>query len=64
MLLQTEGRAIHLLPAWPADWNADFKLRAPCNTTVEGRVEGGKLTTLKITPESRRADVVIHPVNP
>ncbi len=64
MLLQTEGRALHLLPAWPAGWNADFKLRAPYNTTVEGRVEAGKITTLKVTPESRRADVVIHSANP
>lgn len=60
MLIQCDGRKILLLPAWPAEWSADFKLCAPFNTTVEGRVEGGKLTTLKVTPESRRADVVIY----
>ena len=57
MLMQTEGRTIHLLPAWPAEWQADFKLHAPYRTVVEGRVRDGKLIELKVTPESRRADV-------
>ena len=36
MLLQTEDKTILLLPAWPADWDVDFKLHAPYNTVVEG----------------------------
>lgn len=60
MLMQCDGRKILMLPAWPAEWSADFKLRAPFNTTVEGRVEGRKFTNLKVTPESRRADVLIY----
>jgi hypothetical protein len=59
MLMQCDGDTIRLVPAWPKDWNANFKLHAPKNTTVEGRVENGKLTDLKVTPESRRKDVVI-----
>jgi len=59
MLMQCDGDTIRLVPAWPKDWNASFKLHAPKNTTVEGRVENGKLTDLKVTPESRRKDVVI-----
>lgn len=59
MLLQTDGRTLYLLPAWPAEWDAKFKLHAPYRTTVEGEVKGGKLTRLIVTPESRRADVVI-----
>ena len=59
MLMQTDGNAIRLLPAWPADWNADFKLHAPHNTMVEGRVVNGEVMDLKVTPESRRKDVVI-----
>ncbi|HVW98247.1 MAG TPA: DUF5703 domain-containing protein [Mucilaginibacter sp.] len=58
MLMQVDGRKIMLLPAWPAGWNADFKLNAPYNTTVQGRVENGKLTNLVVTPASRRADVI------
>jgi hypothetical protein len=59
MLMQTEGRRILLLPAWPADWTAEFKLHAPLQTTVEGRVEAGKIVRLKVTPESRRKDVEV-----
>jgi hypothetical protein len=59
MLLQTDGRTLYLLPAWPAEWDAEFKLRAPYRTTVEGEVKGGKLTRLVVTPESRRGEVVV-----
>ena len=59
MLMQCEGRKITLLPAWPKGWDAEFKLNAPLNTTVEGRVRGGKVEGLKVTPESRKADVQI-----
>ncbi|TDW96925.1 DUF5703 domain-containing protein [Dinghuibacter silviterrae] len=59
MVLQSDGQKILLLPAWPADWDADFKLHAPGNTTVEGTIEAGHLTNLVVTPASRRADVVV-----
>ena len=58
MLLQSEDEEIRLLPSWPAGWDADFKLRAPYNTVVEGRVRDGKLAKLEVTPRSRRAGVV------
>ena len=32
MRLQADGKRILLLPAWPKDWDADFKLRAPLQT--------------------------------
>ena len=63
MLMQTDGRRILLGPAWPADWDCDFKLHAPYQTTIEGRVAGGKVVVDKVTPESRRADLVIFPLN-
>ena len=59
MLMQINGRQIKLLPAWPKDWNAEFKLHAPYETTVEGRVVRGKLVDLKVTPESRKADITV-----
>ena len=59
MLLQTDGRRIRLLPAWPPDWTADFRLHAPYQTTVEGHVENGKLTRLVVTPDLRARDVVV-----
>ena len=59
MVMQADGRKILLLPAWPANWNASFKLHAPLQTTVEGEVRGGKLVRLDVTPASRRADVTV-----
>lgn len=58
MLLQAEGRNIILFPAWPKDWDVEFRLHAPYNTTVEGIYRNGKLEHLKVTPESRAKDVV------
>jgi hypothetical protein len=62
MLMQCDGKRIQLLPAWPADWTADFKLHAPYQTTVEGHVEQGRISNLVVTPRSRTKDVVILPV--
>lgn len=59
MLVQFDGAKILLLPAWPKKWDAEFKLRAPLQTTVEGVVRGGELVHLKVTPASRRKDVVV-----
>jgi alpha-L-fucosidase 2 len=58
MLMQTDGKKIMLLPAWPRQWgNTEFKLNAPYHTTVQGSIVDGKLTNLIVTPASRRADV-------
>jgi hypothetical protein len=59
MLMQVDGKKIYLLPAWPNEWNATFKLHAPYNTTVEGNVKNGKMEELKVTPASRTADVIL-----
>jgi hypothetical protein len=57
MLLQTDGDKIFLMPAWPKDWDVDFKLHAPGKTTVEGKVVAGKVTELKVTPRSREINI-------
>ncbi len=59
MLLQSEGRKILLLPAWPKDWDAQFKLCAPYRTTVEGVYKNGKFESLTVTPPERRKDITI-----
>jgi hypothetical protein len=55
---------IRLLEAWPRWgikwWNVDFKLHAPYKTTVECKVKSGKVVTLKVTPPSRRSDIIIN----
>lgn len=59
MLMQCNGRRILLIPAWPADWNAEFKLHAPYQTVVEAKVRNGHVVDLQVTPAERKADVVI-----
>ena len=58
MLMQPVGDAILLFPAWPKQWNVEFKLHAPKNTIVEGVYRDGELQQLKVTPASRIKDVV------
>jgi hypothetical protein len=59
MLMQVNGKKIILLPAWPKDWNASFKLNAPYKTTISGMIVNGKLQNLKIYPSSRKSDIMI-----
>jgi hypothetical protein len=59
MLLQTDGRKVFLLPAWPKDWDVEFKLHAPQQTMVEGVFRNGSLQVLRVTPEARRADLTV-----
>jgi alpha-L-fucosidase 2 len=58
MLLQQRGDRILLFPAWPSDWNVDFKLHAAKNTVIEGVWKSGKLEKLTVTPASRQKDIV------
>jgi hypothetical protein len=50
---------IYLLAAWPKDWDVDFKLHAPQQTTIEASVKNGKVVKLIVTPRSRLKDVVV-----
>ena len=59
MILQADDGKIRILPAWPKDWDLDFKLHGPHRTIVEGCVKTGKLIDIKVTPESRRKDVIV-----
>ena len=59
MLLQTNGEQILLFPAWPKEWDIHFKLHAPGKTTVEATLKDGKVTDLKVLPESRKKDIII-----
>jgi hypothetical protein len=59
MVLQTDGRRIFLLPAWPKDWDVEFKLLAPERTVVEGVYRDGRIESLRVTPAARRTDVTV-----
>ena len=59
MLLQEANGKIFLFPAWPRIWDVNFKLHASGKTVIEATLHEGKITNLKITPESRRKDLVL-----
>ena len=59
MLLQTNGEQILLFPAWSKEWDIHFKLHAPGETTVEATLKDGKVTDLKVLPESRKKNIII-----
>ncbi|MDH7461701.1 DUF5703 domain-containing protein [Chitinophagaceae bacterium 26-R-25] len=50
---------IYLLPAWPKEWDVDFKLCAPQQTIVEATVRNGKIVSLNVSPKSREKDVIV-----
>jgi len=59
MLLQCEDDQIHLLPAWPSDWNVEYKLHAPKQTIVEGIYRNNQFESLTITPGHRQKDIIL-----
>lgn len=61
MLLQSDnhGERLLLFPAWPKNWDIEFKLHAERNTSVAGKLKGGKLVGLTVTPPERAKDVVV-----
>lgn len=46
MLLQFSGDQLLILPAWPNDWDVDFKLNAPDKKSVEVIYKRGKIESL------------------
>lgn len=59
MLMQVQGDKIYLLPAWPKEWDVDFRLHAPKNTVVTGRYRDGELLDLDVFPAKRQKDVQV-----
>jgi hypothetical protein len=49
---------IMLLPAWPMEWDVDFKLHTSEQTIVECSYRRGEIRKLTVTPPSRAADVL------
>ena len=57
MLVQYEDHRILMFPAWPQEWDADFKVHLPYGTTIEGVLRDGVVESLTVTPEHRTADI-------
>ncbi|MEL1239988.1 DUF5703 domain-containing protein [Flavobacterium flavipallidum] len=58
MLLQEVNGKMLLFPAWPESWDVHFKLHTSQNTTVEVKMEGGKVKILTVFPKEREKDIV------
>ncbi len=63
MLLQSNNGKIYLFPAWPKDWDVNFKLHTPDNTIITCSYKNGKIINLIVLPEKRQKDIVIKLVN-
>jgi hypothetical protein len=59
MLIQCVDGKIYLFPAWPAEWDVEFKLHAHGNTIVECGYNAGEIKYIRTTPESRSVDVEV-----
>jgi alpha-L-fucosidase 2 len=59
MLLQCDNEKISVLPAFPKEWNVDFKLNAPNKTVVSVSYKDGKLKKVDVMPKSRKKDIKI-----
>jgi len=49
MLLQADEEQTLMLPAWPKEWTADFKLHAPGQQVVQASVRDGEIRDLVIS---------------
>jgi hypothetical protein len=59
IVMQTVGDAILLFPAWPRDWDVDFRLHAPNRTIVKAELRGGRIIRAETFPFSQRARLVL-----
>ena len=60
MLFQYDGNKIYLFPAWPENWDVEFKLNAPENTTIEAKLKNSEITFLNVTPPEREKDIILY----
>ena len=60
MLLQADDPSkIYLLPAWPREWDVDFKLHAPGGIVVRGVWRKGEMKQLDVTPSAARKAIIL-----
>ena len=64
MLLQThalpgEQEKLRVLPAWPEEWDVDFKLHAPGQTIISAVYQDAELKKLDVEPPERQADIIV-----
>jgi len=60
MMIQTLGDSILLMPAWPKEWDANFRLHSTKRTIVEGTVKDG-VVDFQVYPPERKKFVKLNP---
>jgi hypothetical protein len=59
-LLQSKP-VIHLFPAWPKDWDAEFLLLARGNFLVRAKIQAGKVSTVELESKSGAECILRNP---
>ena len=59
MLMQVVGDKVYIIPAWPVDWNCNFKLHGPDGMVIKGTVKEGTVTFIDVHPISMRHKVIV-----
>jgi hypothetical protein len=49
MLIAPADQGLYLLPAWPEDWDVDFQLHLPEQSTIRAQVKGREIMEITIT---------------
>jgi alpha-L-fucosidase 2 len=62
MLMQTVNGKTLVFPAWPKNWDVDFRLHAPGGVILRGVCRDGQLVRLETTPPDRAATLVRMPL--
>ena len=57
MVMVYDDNEIYLLPAWPKEWNLEFKLHVPNRTVINGVVKFGRLMRWSVEPPERKKNV-------
>ncbi len=53
MLVQVDGQHIELFPAWPTNWDVEFKLFGPSGSIIMGEYEKGAVKWLDPVPDGQ-----------
>jgi hypothetical protein len=58
-LIQADDGKILLFPAWPKDWDVEFKLHTLEQTSVDVKYKDGEITYLSVIPAERYNDIEV-----
>ncbi|WP_157378347.1 DUF5703 domain-containing protein [Arenibacter latericius] len=61
MLLQYDDNEVYLLPAWPKDWDVDFKLHVPNKTVISISVKNGEIIQSNMESGRNSPKMIISP---